>query len=192
MAVQRVGVKAGGLLGGIGGGLDAIGDKRNFWTGKDQGMGRSLFAFNNSDLDPTHYRTRIGYEPIDAIERTGDQWVQTYTDRVHWGTGDPNTISNGAISRRDNYLLPGDELNLSLNKSRGRVNFQFRGSIPEGGQIQVLHNGKVVQTFGPGGILDRGFIPANVNRVTVRFLYTPSEFAILSPFRTTIRAFLPF
>jgi hypothetical protein len=184
------------LLGGIGGGLDAIGDKRNFWTGNDQGMGRSLFAFNNSDKAATHYRTRRGYEFIDGIERKGSQWVDTYTDRVHWGYGDSNTVSNGAISRRDNYLLPGEELNLSLNKTRGRASVQFRGSIPEGGQIQVLHNGKIVQTFSQGSMTYGSFIPANVNSVTVRFLYTaPTEMTGLtafSPFRTMIKVFLPF
>jgi len=185
------GVVSGAALGGLFSGYDAIRDNRNFWTGEDQGMGRSLFAFNNSDLDPTHYRTKFGYEPNYSIDRTGPV-VHSYDERVLWGTGDRNSISNGAISRRDNYLLPGEELNYSLTKAKGRVNIQF-GSVPEGGQIQVLHNGKIVQTLGAGSRSYSGFIPANVSKLTVKYLYTPSAdyFSGPSIFRTTIRAFLP-
>jgi hypothetical protein len=151
-------------------------------------MGRSPFALNNSDKTPTHYKTKAGYELMDNIDRNDpNKWIHAYDERVHYGTGDPNSISNGAISRRDNYLLPEDgSLNLSLDKFKGRASVTFSGDVPAGTSVQVTFDGRVVQTFvaSPSGI--SMIIPANVNNIGVQFIGSPSGVTTLSPFRTTI------
>ncbi len=184
-----IGGVSGGLIGGAVGGISAISDKRNFWSGKDQGSGRGLFAFNNSDNGATHYRTnKVGYELIDNIEREGKQWIDTYTDRVHYGNGD-GPISNGALSRRDNYFMPGDKpMKMSLSRFKGRTNVNFSGHIPEGCSVQILHDGKVVQSFMAGSNFKSMVIPANIRNLSIRYLvptnYAPS--GTISPWRSVI------
>lgn len=171
-------------------GLDAVEDNKNFWSGDDQGSVRSLFAFNNTDKSHTHYRHKNGYELIDNIEREGSQWISAYDERVHWGTGD-GPISNGAIARRDNYLMPDSDINLSLNGYKGRANIKFKGSIPEGTSIKVCFDGRVVSTFGAGSRQGVMVIPSNVSSVSVRYI-VPSNYirtGNISPWRTTITGF---
>jgi hypothetical protein len=105
---------SGAFIGGLAGGIDAMSSNRNFWSGNDQGTGRSLFAFNNSDKAPTYYRTnKGGSELIDNIDRKGSQWVHTYDEIVRYGYGD-SPISNGGImgtaagykNARDNGMNP--------------------------------------------------------------------------------------
>jgi len=190
-----IGGGTGALLGGLIGGLDAVGDKRNFWSGNDQGSGRSLFAFNNTDKTHTHYRHKSGYELIDNIEREGTQWINAYDERVHWGNSD-GSISNGAISRRDNFMNPGNnEFTLSLDGYKGRAHVNFRGSIPEGTSVQVYFDGRLVNTYEPAmwGLNTTGQlnIPANVNSINVRYI-VPNGFSPsgnISPWRTTITGF---
>jgi hypothetical protein len=181
----------GGLAGGVIGGLTAIHNKRNFWSGHDQGSGRSLFAFNNTDKSHTHYRTRSGYELIDNIERKGSQWVKSYDDRVHWGTGEG--ISNGAISRRDNYLLPwDDEINLTLDSFKGRSTINFHGHIPDNTSIQISFDGNIISTLGTGKTQGVFMIPANVNNVNIKYII-PFDYlrdGVISPWRTTITGYL--
>ncbi|NMA74415.1 MAG: hypothetical protein GX963_09705 [Bacteroidales bacterium] len=187
-----IGLGSGALVGGLAGGIDAIRDSRNFWSGDDQGMGRSLFAFNNSDKAATHYRVRNGYRTIDGVEREGSQWVHAYDERVKYGTGDPNSISNGAISKRDNYLLPKDkDLNLSLNGFKGRANVNFSGYIPEGTSVQISFDGRVIATYGSGYNSGSFFIPSNISNVNVRYI-VPTNYlrtGYISPWRTTITGF---
>lgn len=120
------------------------------------------------------------------------QWINVYNERVHWGTGD-GPISNGAIARRDNYLLPGDsDLNLSLNGYKGRANVNFSGHIPEGTSVQVSFDGPVIATYGSGDLKNSMFIPSSVNNINIRYI-TPLNYlrtGVISPWRTIISGFI--
>jgi RHS repeat-associated protein len=183
-----IGGVSGAVIGGVLGGLDAVGDKRNFWSGDDQGSDRSLFAFNNTDKPHTHYLRKGGTELIDNIEREGSPWISAYDERVDWGTSDV-PLSNGAIARRDNYLLIDnrDGLNTfdrSLGNFHGRANMNLSGVVPEGCRVEISFDGKVVQTFNAGYGSGALSIPANVQNLRVS--YIGKYFGTVSPWRTTI------
>jgi len=186
-----VGLGSGALVGGLAGGVDAIRDSRSFWSGEDQGMGRSLFAFNNSDKAATHYRVRNGYRTIDGVERpieNGSKWVHAYDDRVQWGTADV-PLSNGAFSKRDNYLLPGNkDLNLTLDSFKGRANIDFRGTIPNNLSVEVLFDGKVVNNFSGEMRSVVMKVPAKVSNVTIKYVVPKGYEAkgSISPWRTVV------
>lgn len=188
-----LGAIAGGLIGGIAGGTDAAINKRNFWSGNDRGMGRSPFAFNNSDKPFNAFRTRNGgYETRTSVERYTNNPNGTYSERVLRGWSKPDQISNGMTSRINNYLLPSDKpLNLSLSKFVGRSNVQFSGYINEGLSIQISFDGNVVNTFTSGSYNGINMIiPANIENVSVQFLGQPIFDGTLSPFRTIITGYV--
>jgi RHS repeat-associated protein len=190
-----IGGVSGAALGGVLGGIDAVGDKRNFWTGDNRGSGRGAFALNNSNKPPTHCLTEKGWEPINGIERpqTDTKWVNAHTARVQRGniTGE---LSNGAFSRRDNYLVAkkNNEFTRSLVGRIGSSSVNFSGNIPEGTYVEVSFDGSVVQVYQPaGGSLNTTgnlTIPASVNSITVKYVlpnnYNPS--GNINPWRTTI------
>jgi hypothetical protein len=83
--------------------------------------------------------------------------------------------SNQVVTK--NCLHIGEEINLSLAETRGRTRIHFYGNVPEGNQVQVFYNGKMVYALIPEDLFYSSYIrtiPAKVKKVTVRFMFTPS------------------
>lgn len=186
------------LIGGVINGSLATLDNKNFWTGNDQGSGRSLFALNNSDKTHTHYKIGNRYVKIDNIERTGEQWVDENTERVHWGTEtDATKLSNGSISKKNNYLLPGnEEINLNLEGFKGKATCKMGGWVKKGNGVEVYFDNKLVKVYSSLGQKGETFtIPANVENIMIRYNFSPQSLELQwgpvqeSPFSTVITGY---
>lgn len=181
-----IGGVSGAVVGGVAGGLDAAygnpNRQRNFWTGDDIGRGRRRFSFNNSDLDWDAYRGKHGYSPRRHFERIvdGDE-TSTYLDYVRYGRDTGNPVSNGAISKINNYTFPDDGIvEYTIEKFVGRADMYI---LDQAGYDAIIRlNGNIVTTI-------NGYIPIweGTKTISIQLMLKPSEFNnIISPFKFRI------
>jgi hypothetical protein len=177
---------SGAVIGGVAGGIDAAyGDpnrQRNFWTGDDIGRGRRPFSFNNSDLDWDAYRWKGGYSPRKHLESIVDgNETSSYLDYIRYGEDTGNPISNGAISKINNYTFPDDGIvEYTIDKFVGRADMYI---LDQAGYDAIIRlNGNIVTPI-------NGYIPIweGTKTISIQLMLKPSEFNnIISPFKFRI------
>ncbi|MDY0076913.1 MAG: SpvB/TcaC N-terminal domain-containing protein [Bacteroidales bacterium] len=188
----KTGVIAGlssALIGGVAEGLDAVygnsNHQRNFWTGKDIAMGRRPFSLINGDRAFEVYQTPIGFEPRSYYEGIMDgSKNKAYHDRVRYGNGSPDQISNGAISRVKNYLMPGDNSrDYRIEKFIGRADMMVLDEA--GHEVIIRVNGKIVTPTG-------GHIPLyeGSENLSIQIINNKNISGVLSPYKFTVKGFI--
>ncbi len=180
---------SGALMGGVLGGLDAVyGDpnhQRNFWSGDDIAMGRKPFALNNTDRAFNAYRSTRRYETRSYYEGILDgSKGQTYHDYIRYGDAPPNQISNGAVSKINNYTMPEDGIvNYTVENFRGRADMMILDQASHDVVIRV--NGNIITPT-------NGYIPLweGTRSVSVQIVNTNTMGGVISPYKFRIIGYI--
>jgi len=182
-----------GVMGGIAGGYQAFQDESlNVWTGKLRSMGRSRFSIINTDKPFNAYCTSSGYELRSFVEHYLNNPDGLYHRYILKGNSGENEISNGLISRINNYKLPNtDPTVIDVSRFKGKAVMELSGTVMEDYTITYQYdNSQVTQVVGLTDMNRQLVIPDGVKYLRIQYNGTSDFVTVNSPYRTQIKGWI--
>lgn len=167
------GFVSGAITGGIGGGISAYRNKLNFWTGNKVEMGRTRFAFNNTEKGVKAYQSWVRQQAMRERDIKANSKWQTARE------SDKAAIENRIHISRD---INPSKRDIMIDPNQiGPLKVTIEGTIPEGCSYNVYADGELVKTIGAGGYYNYAWssTPAqeltlfNVDKITIEMIGTP-------------------
>jgi hypothetical protein len=171
-----MGAGMGGLIGGIAGGIDAGIHHKNIWLGRDIGMGRNAFSFNNSDKPATDYFTykrfhsKMGKENVYNITETLKN-MEKYPESAHEAYKATRNITWANTEESSRRIYVGN--------MKGRGYLDYSGLVQDGCELQINFDGKNVLTLPSTDMVSpypttRMIIPSGTRSIDINYMGTPT------------------
>ncbi len=169
-----------GTISGIMGGVDAYTNNRNFWTGKDVAMGRTRFAFRNTEKGVKAYQSWVRQQAMRERDIKANSKWQTARESDKAAIKNELHKINKCYPTKRNIMIDPNQI--------GPIDVTMQGSIQEGCAFNMYADGKLVKTIESGWYYKDTAIKLrlfNVDKITIEMIGTPIvpiETTIISPF----------
>jgi hypothetical protein len=190
-----IGMGTGIAMGGIMGGIDAAIHHKNIWLGRDIGMGRNAFSFNNSDKPATY--NFIEGDRRSNYDITGGNLRSFKENSRVLARGDEWSYRREAELRNITWADYKPSRRIYVGNMKGRGYLDYSGFVQEGCELQIDFDGKNVLTLPPitgdpkPYPTTRMIIPSGTKIIDINYIGTPTiygtpEFVTHYPFNTVI------
>ena len=136
-----IGAASGAVLGGISGGIDAFIHNKNVWTGDEVAMGRSQFAFSNTDKGVEAYQTSQSKYAVKNRYAEYNSTKSSVSEKYYKESINNPISSESSITNRTISMDP---------KQIGPIDISMSGSVPQNCSYKIYADGKLLKTIEQG------------------------------------------